>query len=201
MIKKKAGPGEDGSKCCYIRHTCFEFPRAGILIGNNGDCQMQFARTSVFISALVLAGFSLGWMASSVGDAKNQVVLPIKLTQSDLAGGAFERFTSVDITHEMAGQTWETKDAEIFLSPDKQFDAGVYKSGPVRMDITEDYGLQEFMYFLEGRVILTSRDGSSVEVGPGEGVLISADWQGIWDSPQGYRKIYVIYSPNGPITE
>jgi len=162
---------------------------------------MQLVKTSALISVLVIGAFSLGWMAATAGDARKQVVLPIKLTQSDLAGGAFERFTSVDITHEMAGQNWDTTDAEIFLSPDKQFDAGVYKSGPVRLDITEDYGVHEFMYFLEGRVILTSRDGSSVEVGPGEGVLISADWQGIWDSPEGYRKIYVIYSPNGPITE
>lgn len=162
---------------------------------------MQFSRTSALITALVLTAFSLGWMGSSASGASKRVVLPIKLTQADLAGGAFERFASVDMTHEAQGQTWNTTDAEIFLSPDKQFDAGVYKSGPVKLDITEDYGVQEFMYFLEGRVILTSRDGSSVEVGPGEGVLISADWQGIWDSPEGYRKIYVIYSPNGPITE
>lgn len=162
---------------------------------------MQSARITALLTVLVLAAFGAGWMASGASEAAKSVVLPIKLTKSDLAGGAFERFESVDTRHEESGQSWETTDAEIFLSPDKQFDAGVYKSGPVKMDITQDYGVQEFMYFLEGRVILTSRDGSSVEVGPGEGVLISADWQGIWDSPEGYRKIYVIYSPDGPITE
>lgn len=162
---------------------------------------MKFTRTSVLISALVLTAFSLGWMGASVSGENKRVILPIKLSQADLAGGAFERFATVDITHEAAGQKWDTRDAEIFLSPDKQFDAGVYKSGPVKINITDDYGVQEFMVFLEGRVVLTSRDGSSVEVGPGEGVLISADWQGIWDSPEGYRKIYVIYSPDGPITD
>ena len=185
----------------YSLYPALVLPGLSMYLATNGDCQMQSARTSALIAGLVLTAFGLGWMGSSASGANKHVVFPIKLTQADLAGGAFERFASVDITHEAGGQTWETTDAEIFLSPDKQFDAGAYRSGPVRMDITEDYGLHEFMYFLEGRVILTSRDGSTVEVGPGEGVMISADWQGIWDSPEGYRKIYVIYSPDGPIPE
>ena len=78
---------------------------------------------------------------------------------------------------------------------------GSIESGPLAMDIAEPYGVQEFMFFLEGRVILTSLDGSKVEVKAGEGVMISADWRGRWESPEGYRKTYVIYSPDGPLVE
>ena len=133
--------------------------------------------------------------------ATASVVVPTKLTRDALAGAAFTNFASVKTTHEEAGQSWDTIDAEIFLSPDKKFDAGVYKSGPLALDIAEPYGVQEFMYFLEGRVILTSLDGSKVEVQAGEAVMIPADWQGRWESPEGYRKIYVIYSPDGPLVE
>jgi hypothetical protein len=30
--------------------------------------------------------------------------------------------------------------------------------------------------------------------------VIPADWTGVWDT-EGYTKIYVIYSPEGPIEE
>jgi uncharacterized cupin superfamily protein len=162
---------------------------------------MQFADKKLFLGVLLLTAFAGGWTLAGASGTPSAVVVPVKLTQADLAGAAFTNFAAVQATHEQDGQRWDTTDAEIFLSPDKQFDAGVYKSGPVSLEITEPYGVQEFMYFLEGSVILTSLDGSKLEVSPGEAVLISADWRGRWESPAGYRKIYVIYSPNGPITE
>jgi len=158
------------------------------------------------VKGLATAGMSLlcfagGWMASDAYEsAGTGAVLPVKLDRDDLSGKAFERFQSLVQEHEEQGEVWTTTDAEIFLSPDKQFDAGVYRSGPVRLSITEDYGVHEFMYFLEGSVLLTSTDGSRLEVSAGEAVLIPENWRGIWDSPAGYRKIYVIYSPSGPIT-
>jgi uncharacterized cupin superfamily protein len=165
-----------------------------------GGSQMKFAGKTLLIMVNVLAVIGSTWSAAGASEVKPAVV-PVKLTKADLAGDAFANFASVKTVHQEEGQTWETVDAEIFLSPDRKFDAGVYKSGPVAMDITEPYGVQEFMYFLEGGVILTSADGTRVTVGPGEAVLISADWTGRWDSPDGYRKIYVIYSPHGPIAE
>lgn len=162
---------------------------------------MQFNARRLVYPALLLGAFGLGWMTAGAGTGGAPEGLPVKLTRADLDGGAFERFAAVQARHESAGQAWDTTDAEIFLSPDRQFDAGVYRSGAVRLSMDEDYGVHEFMYFLEGGVILTSADGSRVEVGPGEAVLIPAQWRGEWHSPAGYRKIYVIYSPDGPIPE
>ncbi|MCW8846062.1 MAG: cupin domain-containing protein [Gammaproteobacteria bacterium] len=163
---------------------------------------MQFARKYLFVAVIGLVGFVAGWVVSRADErASGLAVIPTKLTQADLAGAVFTSFASVKTVHEEAGQTWDTTDAEIFLSPDRKFDAGVYESGPLALDIAEPYGVQEFMYFLEGRVILTSLDGSKVEVRAGEAVMISADWRGRWESPEGYRKIYVIYSPDGPLVE
>lgn len=162
---------------------------------------MQFNAKRLVYPALLLGAFALGWMTATAGAGGAAVAVPVKLSRADLDGGAFERFQSVQARHETGGQAWDTTDAEIFLSPDRQFDAGVYKSGALRLSINEDYGVHEFMYFLEGGVILTSTDGSRVEIGPGEGVLVPANWRGEWHSPDGYRKIYVIYSPEGPISE
>jgi len=119
---------------------------------------------------------------------------PILISQAQIAGGIFE--DSAPIVSTKNGNT--TEDVEVFLSKDQQFDAGMYRSGKVRMDITEPYGVNEYMHFLEGGVTLTSSDGTVTEVRAGESVIIPADWTGIWDT-EGYTKIYVIYSPDGPI--
>jgi len=39
----------------------------------------------------------------------------------------------------------------------------MYKSGKTRSEIDEPYGVDEFMYFLEGGVTLTSSDGTVTE--------------------------------------
>ncbi|MDG2459397.1 MAG: cupin domain-containing protein [Luminiphilus sp.] len=72
----------------------------------------------------------------------------------------------------------------------------MYKAGSQRFDITEPYGVDEFMLFLEGSVTLTSADGSAVTVNAGEAVTIPKEWTGVWET-SGYRKIWVIYSADG----
>ena len=90
-------------------------------------------------------------------------------------------------------------DHEAFRAEDGKYDAGVYAvSGPHRFEIDEDYGVDEFMYFLEGGVTLVSTDGTRMEIGAGEAVVIPKSWRGVWESA-GYKKIYVIYSADKPI--
>ncbi|MEJ8569109.1 cupin domain-containing protein [Elongatibacter sediminis] len=121
---------------------------------------------------------------------------PVKMSQAQIAGAIFEDYDPVVLTRN--GNT--THDVEVFLSSDRQFDAGMYRSGKVRFDITEPYGVNEYMHFLEGGVTLTSSDGTVTEIQAGDSVVIPADWTGVWDT-EGYTKIYVIYSPDGPIEE
>jgi uncharacterized cupin superfamily protein len=121
-------------------------------------------------------------------------VHPVKMSQQQIAGSIFEDFKPIIATHN--GNT--THDVEVFLSSDKQFDAGMYRSGKVRAEITKPYGVHEYMHFIEGGVTLTSSDGTVTEVKAGDSVVIPAEWTGIWDT-EGYTKIYVIYSPDGPI--
>jgi uncharacterized cupin superfamily protein len=127
---------------------------------------------------------------ASVADA----VHPVKMSQTQIAGAIFEDYEPVVKTE--GGNT--THDVEVFLSKDKQFDAGMYRSGKVRAEIVERYGVNEYMHFLEGGVTLTSSDGTVTEIHAGDSVVIPADWTGVWDT-EGYTKIYVIYSPDGPI--
>ena len=122
------------------------------------------------------------------------VIHPVKMSKDQIAGQIFEDYEPIVKTHE--GNT--THDVEVFLSSNKQFDAGMYQSGKVRAEINEPYGVNEYMHFLKGGVTLTSSDGTVTEIKAGDSVVIPAEWTGVWDT-EGYTKIYVIYSPDGPI--
>jgi uncharacterized cupin superfamily protein len=121
-------------------------------------------------------------------------VHPVKMSKEQIAGRIFEDHEPVVSTHN--GNT--THDVEVFRTASGLFDAGMYRSGKVRAEISEPYGVHEYMHFLEGGVTLTSSDGTVTEVGAGDSVVIPAEWTGVWDT-EGYTKIYVIYSPDKPI--
>ena len=119
-------------------------------------------------------------------------VYPAKLSVTDLAGSAFDRPETL-VTQE--GDE-HILDLTSLKSSDGKFASGMYKAGAQIFDITEPYGVDEFMFFLEGSVTLTSSDGSVTTVNAGEAVTIPKEWTGRWES-EGYRKIWVIYSVDG----
>jgi len=121
---------------------------------------------------------------------------PALMDSEELAGKMFSRPDMLKLTED--GNT--TLDVTSFLSSDERFGSGMYRSGPVRYEIDEPYGVDEFMYFLEGGVTLTSSDGSVQVVKAGEAVTIAKEWTGIWET-EGYTKIWVIYSDDGSAFE
>ena len=124
--------------------------------------------------------------------AMAEVSHPAKLSQKALEGAAFDD-PSTTIT-ELEGE--KILDFTSLKSSDGKFASGMYKAGPQTFDITEPYGVDEFMFFLEGSVTLISADGSVTTVNAGEAVTIPKEWIGQWETA-GYRKIWVIYSEDG----
>lgn len=122
----------------------------------------------------------------------NEPAHPEKLSHDDIAG---EIFSHPDMLEATEGGN-RTLDITSYLSTDKKFGSGMYKSGAVRFEITEPYGVDEFMYFIEGSVTLTSSDGLVQVIRAGEGVTIPKEWTGVWQT-KGYTKIWVIYSEDG----
>ena len=123
-----------------------------------------------------------------------EAMQPIRLCKEQIAGAIFEDYEPVVIDH--GGNV--THDVEVFRTDSGLFDAGMYRSGKVRAEINEPYGVHEYMHFIEGGVTLTSSDGTVTEIRAGDSVVIPKGWTGVWDT-DGYTKIYVIYSPDKPI--
>lgn len=139
------------------------------------------------ILALVAAGLATPAIAADVPK-------PVVITKDDVAGGAFKRPSAK--THEHNGN--KTQDYLTLMTSDKKYETGMYKSGPTHFERKGDktYGVDEFMYFIDGSVTLTSVDGTVQTINAGEAVTIPHDWQGTWDT-KGYTKFYAIYAPKG----
>lgn len=141
------------------------------------------------MQAVVLASLAF---AMPFASAEQRAPQPVLMNQADLGGALFQRPEMIRSEHD--GNT--TLDITSLKSSDGKFASGLYRSGKVRAEIDEPYGVDEFMYFLEGGVTLTSTDGTVVKVNAGEAVTIPREWTGVWDT-EGYTKIWVIYSVDG----
>lgn len=141
---------------------------------------------------LTILGILLAAAGAVVSAHHESAVHPAIMTRAETGGSIFERPDMVETTSD--GNT--TLDVTSLMSSDKKFASGMYQSGKVRLEIEEPYGVNEFMYFIEGGVALTSSDGHVIEAQAGDAVTIPKEWTGTWDT-EGYTKIWVIYSEDG----
>lgn len=141
----------------------------------------------VVITVIILAA------AAAIYAQHDKTVLPAKISAADIGGDIFKRDDMSRTEHENGNVTL---DVTTLLSSDKKFGSGMYRSGKTFFEATDPYGVDEFMYFLEGSVTLTSSDGTVQVINAGEAVTIPKEWTGTWDT-DGYTKIWVIYSEDG----
>lgn len=154
---------------------------------------MDIVKAKYYIPLRTMSCFLL-LMLVHTGLLAAESVHPVKMSKAQIAGSIFEDYEPYVSTED--GNT--THDVEVFRTKSGQFDAGMYRSGKIRYDITEPYGVNEYMHFLEGGVTLTSSDGTVTVISAGDSVVIPEEWTGVWET-DGYMKIYVIYSADSPI--
>ena len=140
--------------------------------------------------ATTLFGAMVATAALAADD--NSVIYPAEMNKADITGAIFER-PETSITGEGDDRIF---DITSLKSSDGKLASGMYRAGPSRFEIDEPYGVDEFMYFLEGSVTLTSADGTVQLIEAGEAVTVPKEWTGVWET-EGYLKIWVIYSEDG----
>ena len=105
------------------------------------------------LAALVCwTGISMGTIAETIH--------PAKLSSTELTGHAFKNPATI-VTETPTGKI---HDLTSLKSSDGKFASGMYSAGKSRFDITEPYGVDEFMFLLEGSATLTSDDGRQMSV-------------------------------------
>ena len=142
---------------------------------------------------IVITVMILGAAAVAISGQADKAVYPARISAADMTGEIFDRADMIRTEHEGGNVTL---DVTSLKSSDGRFASGMYQSEKVRMEINEPYGVDEFMYFIDGGVTLTSSDGTVMSINAGEAVTIPKEWTGVWDT-DGYTKIWVIYSEDG----
>lgn len=146
---------------------------------------------------LVISTIIFAAAAVAISAQHEETIIPSKISKGEVAGKIFERENMIETKRDSGNVTL---DVTTLLSSDKKFASGMYRSGKSYFEANDPYGVDEFMYFLEGSVKLTSSDGTVQTINAGEAVTIPKEWIGIWDT-EGYTKIWVIYSEDGSALE
>lgn len=79
-----------------------------------------------------------------------------------------------------------------FTSASGEVSAGVWSCEVGSWRIEFGPALDEFFYVISGRVRVVGDDGQTVEVGPGESIVIPAGFKGVFDVVEPVTKHYVI---------
>jgi len=139
---------------------------------------------------MTLLAVCLVWGTSFAGAPPSAPLVtnkPVKVTAAAARGPIFSVKTAVKDN----GADGPTTDVTLARSKDGKVESGLYSAGPSEQDI-DSYPEDEFMFFIEGSVKLTSADGTVLDVRAGEGAAIPKGWKGHWSTP-GYKKYYVTY--------
>ena len=140
---------------------------------------------------LTIAFLCVGLLFPAIANnQESKTVFPTKITKDDAAGMLFQRDDVTETTH---ADGHETTSVTSMVSSDGKFYSGMYRSSKTRFEISEPYGVDEFMYFFSGSVTLTSTDGSVMTVHAGEAITMPKEWIGTFDT-DGFEKIWVIHS-------
>jgi len=141
-----------------------------------------------FVGLIVLGlgcATSIGW--ADPAQVPLVTTKPVKVTADEARGPIFATKTAAKEN----GPDGPTTDVLLARSKNGRVESGLYDAGPSEQDI-DSYPEDEFMYFIEGSVKLTSADGTVLDIKAGEGAAIPKGWKGHWSTP-GYKKYYVTY--------
>ena len=88
----------------------------------------------------------------------------------------------------------KTKEVQTFNNSDESFSMGIWES--TQANIPSDWPYDEFMYVIEGQILMTDQDGNTYEINPGEGIIVPTGWKGNFSVAEGVSKIWAIYDPS-----
>ena len=100
----------------------------------------------------------------------------------------------------MVGDNPEANNLSIFVSSDNKVSVDISSYTQITLKLT-DWPVDEYMYFLEGQVEITDKDGSSRVYGPGDSIVMPRGFTGTWKQLSPIRKISVSYPVDQFITE
>ncbi len=142
--------------------------------------------------ALVSAGAIIGQLGpvAPYAEAAAAAMSAVEFDGAKLAGkglGEYSPYYPDRSDFDARGHTF-------YQSADGKLTIGVWEATPGVLDVPDPYAVDEMMYVLQGKIVLTDTDGNASTHVPGDGVVLPKGWTGTFGVPDGVRKIYVAYS-------
>jgi uncharacterized cupin superfamily protein len=119
---------------------------------------------------------------------------PIKLSKSQFEDQIFNGFDPEVVVQKFPEGELTTKKVELFKSGDDKTRFGIFSESAYSYEFAEAFGNNEYMYFVDGSVTLTSADGTVTNIEAGDAIFLPAEWKGTWATP-GYTKVYLTIAP------
>jgi len=122
-------------------------------------------------------------------EAAELAMAVVELEDSKLAGEGLGEFGPYSKLSD-----FDARGHTFYQSVDGNLTIGVWEATPGVLNVPDPYEVDELMYVLEGKIVLTDSDGNASTHGPGDGVVLPKGWTGTFAVPEGVRKIYVTYT-------
>ncbi len=114
---------------------------------------------------------------------------PVRIDPAVLAGEGLEALPPRDPAITISQRDDKSSFKSVF---EGDIVSGVFESGPAVLKV-EGLAFDEFIYVLEGGLVLTGADGVAHTFGPGDYLVLPKGWSGTWEmTGDTYRELIVV---------
>ena len=133
-------------------------------------------------------------LASGLAYAQDDVLRPARVAPDEMSGvGLVAGAPPVPDELVVSG---EINAKRSFPFSGEELSVVIFESTPAKTDHTESaFPLDEFVYVLSGKLILTDIDGEVHEYAVGDSLVVPKGWRGTWEMQGNYRELVVIAAP------
>lgn len=121
---------------------------------------------------------------------------PVRLDPDKMAGLDLTAIPAAAYSDILVGGELNMRAASLFEGSELR--VSVFESTPAKTDHrTRPTDVDEFVYVLSGKLILTEPNGTVQEFLPGEALVLPVGYTGTWEMQGNYRELVVLMQKNG----
>ena len=133
-------------------------------------------------------------LASGLAYAQDDVLRPARVAPDEMSGVGLEAGPQ-PVPDELV-LSGELNAKRSFPFSGEELSVVIFESTPAKTDHTESaFPIDEFVYVLSGKLILTDIDGEVHEYAVGDSLIVPKGWRGTWEMQGNYRELVVIAAP------
>lgn len=149
------------------------------------------ARARKPLHVLPLLALGLVWQLPAGLAADSPSSSPVRLDPNKMAGLDLTAVPPDAYSDILVGGELNMRVASLFEGDELR--VSIFESTPAKTDHrTRPTDLDEFVYVLSGKLILTEPDGSAQEFLPGQALVLPVGYTGTWEMQGNYRELVVL---------